>query len=128
MAIPPDAIEQDFIHYAVSASGTTASWHNLDTLQVVWMLTHIDCTCTVTSPSQWYCEATIRSVGYPFFHDSQSIGEGLGISFYWRGALVIPSNDYLDVKLTQISSAGSTPLAIYAGGYARQRPNPYNGI
>jgi hypothetical protein len=70
----------------------------------------VDVVVSGTEPTQVSC-AMSTAHGSQFFYDSQSLGEGLGVNFSWRGALPLQGFDpTFTVTLTVISGATS-PLA-----------------
>lgn len=124
-ALPPDAYEFDIFHDFFNASSHTSTWQNTFDTRTRVVLTHFDCTAINVTPSQWTCEGQLQSVATPWFHDSQSEGEGLGITFIWRGQIVVPASEHVKITMTAIAG-GPGPGAIYAGGY--WRPAPFVGL
>lgn len=118
-ALPPDAFEYALIRNSASSNSLSSTFTASNGNKATIVVTSIEMTATLVEPSQWYAEAWLNSVGYPFFHDSQSTGEGLGISFYWRGRLIIDNGDSLHLKLQNISGLTPVDLAHYADGYWR---------
>jgi hypothetical protein len=79
------------------------------------VLTAIDATCTIEEPVHCFCRAFTND-DTTFFWDSQSTGEGLGVTFAWRGALYLPRGDYFTVELT--TTGALIVMGICAFGWA----------
>lgn len=84
----------------------------------LWIVTCVDATCTGAEPVQCFCSMTANSVA-TVFYDSQSTGEGVGVSFFYRGQIVLAHSDDLEVLLT---SSATINMGIAISGYVIPQP------
>ena len=80
----------------------------------LWVITNIDSVAKGSSGQQQFCDYLL-SPGGDFYHDSQSIGEGGGVWFSWRGALPMYNGDELVLSLQ--SSDTAVTLSHIASGF-----------
>lgn len=82
-----------------------------------FLLLGVDMTCTQANPVQCFANCQFGSGGPIFYWDSQSTGEGNGVTFGWRGQLLIPVSTQLICALT---AASSITMGIIAWGLRGQ--------
>lgn len=116
--IPPGTAPLRLLH----VNGTGSS--EFDALQTntsgrMWVVCGIDAVCTdLGSVSAIECDASVG--GVTFYHDSQSIGEGGGVTFAWRGQHQMYPEDDLLVTLKQLDV--TTEANVMAWGLEIQNP------
>lgn len=80
---------------------------------MVYVVTAVDMTCTGAEPVQ--CFANITGIlGEIIYWDSQSTGEGLGVSFNWRGFYIVEIGNPFHAAMT---SASSIAMGIAINGF-----------
>lgn len=63
-----------------------------------------DWTATQANPVQCFTQMFYNTGGAIFFWDSQSTGEGNGVRWSWRGALIIPAGQGVSIVTTAVSA------------------------
>lgn len=92
--------------------------NNLDGIVVI---TAIDSVCTGSPTGSVQCTVTfaISGVG-DFYYDTQTIGEGGGVHFHWRGLVVVSRHEVLHTHMT--ADGGSVYWSVIASGLAGMFP------
>lgn len=83
-------------------SGTTQNFYNAGPPTLV-VVTGIDFTATLANPVQCFFAAKYLfnsgTTGPTFYYDSQSTGQGNGVWFSWRGAIVCQLHDGIQIVM-----------------------------
>lgn len=82
-----------------------------------FLLLGVDMTCTQAQPVQCFANCQLGVGGPIFYWDSQSTGEGNGVTFGWRGQLIVHPTIELICALT---AASSIVMGIVAWGLQGQ--------
>lgn len=110
--VPPNSIPQRLGRQQTTATSLTLGYTNPYT-GVTVIVTHIDITATGAEPVQCFAHAE-DDIGVRFYWDSQSTGEGNGVSFNWRGLYVL---SHLESVYAIITAASSIILGATINGY-----------
>lgn len=81
------------------------------------LLLGVDMTCTQANPVQCFANIQLGSGGPIIYWDSQSTGEGNGVTFGWRGQLYVSPSVHLNCALT---AAASITMGIVVWGLVGQ--------
>lgn len=68
----------------------------------------IDLVVQDETDTQWFASFCVNATDNAFYYDSQSIGEGNGVYFPWRGSLTLYPGDELIAQATGGSEAGGS--------------------
>lgn len=125
--VPLGSQQQTFpvpmLHHSVSgvASDDTTFTNHHGGLMVVQC---IDATAGAVSADTPQLIVSFSISGVVFYYDSQSIGEGLGVRFSWRGAQIIEQFGDLEVSFLSLGG-GNVNWAVMASGIAGPFPRNF---
>lgn len=102
--LPDDSLPWRFVLHSFVPSGDSSyTYTNGDHSESMGLLLGVDVTVTdsISTPQIFL---TVDLTGCQFYRDSQTIGEGAGIDFAWRGQLPMYPNEHLNWTLTGTDS------------------------
>lgn len=96
--MPPDAMPWRYAQGPFSSSNFGPDAQS----GIYFVLLGVDITATQDQPVQCWVGLAIN--GNIFYWDSQSTGEGLGVTFAWRGQILIQPGEHLKADCTSAST------------------------
>ena len=114
---PPGAMPKLLGRYNGTASSHTMTFTN-GTRGLLAVVTHCDATFTGVSPIQTFFNL-VDEIGCIPYWDSQSTGEGNGVTYSWRGMYWVEYTGTFAMVITA-AGAGNMSMAMH-GWYIRQQ-------
>ena len=105
-------------NYSAVASATTTFINEVNALVIIAGIDAVATNGSAAGPV--YTDFFLQ--GVDFYHDSQSIGEGQGVTFSWRGAHLLEPGEQLDAQMVCISGEIDSMSAV-GWGIITQIPN-----
>lgn len=121
----PNTVPVRLINYQVDGAGGTAEAFFPNETGGFVLICGIDATAT-GDPSSGPIDCDFTLNGTNFYHDSQSIGEGRGITFSWRGMHIL--KDLEDLQVFMHLGVNTANVGFLAWGLVMTTPFDYSAL